>query len=40
MMTQSLHTKDFLCFAKCTDKGCTPAIANPGCDYKEGTIDE
>ncbi len=31
-MAQSVRTKDFLCFAKCTectDKDCTPAIANP-----------
>ncbi len=34
-MTQSVQTKDFLCFAKCTkctDKGCTPAIENPDSD--------
>jgi hypothetical protein len=30
-MTRSVQTKDFLCFAKCTDKECTPAIANLGC---------
>jgi len=38
-MTQSVQTKDFLCFAKCTqctDKDCTPAIANPARDPTGG----
>jgi hypothetical protein len=32
-MSQSVQTKDFLCFEKCTqctDKGCTPARDPPG----------
>jgi hypothetical protein len=38
-MTHSVQTKDFFCFAKCTDKECTPAIANLGPDPKSKCCD-